>query len=583
DGQNNLIHRRQFNREEIVFKTERVDQQTDFIRSPDIWFRPVNLVNAPDGTLYCCDMHREVLESIHIPLDVVKHLDLKSGRDHGRIFRIAPRGFQSPKPPRLSKSTTNELVKALESPHGWWRDTASRLLFERQDLSAIEALRLMAQTHEKPQIRNIALWTLEGINQLDAPTIRSALADKHPGVRENAVRLAESRLKNNSDLVGVVCELANDVVPRVRFQVAFSLGETDDRRAITALASMARRDGSNPWIRTAILSSVSKSADQLFDELIKSNEVSADAVAILSQCVQIVGVRNQSDEVLRTLNSIAESRFGQDQNISLRLVHELGIGLKRSRGRLPDEKMSTVGERLVHDLIASAAKDVAGPETSADRRIAAVSLLGCAPSEKHRNLLATLLSVDQPEPVQIAVVNALGDDSSVDVSKILMSRWNSLLPEVRRKAMTVLFSREAGTIAFLEGAIREDVPAAEVDLGRRGLLFKDKNETIRQLAEKLFGTAAPRARQAIVAEYRSALSLKGDEKVGQSLFEKNCLGCHKLGGKGHSLGPNLATSSLREPQALLTHILDPNLYVLPNYVQYILVDRNGRTFTGLLD
>ena len=33
---------------------------------------------------------------------------------------------------------------------------------------------------------------------------------------------------------------------------------------------------------------------------------------------------------------------------------------------------------------------------------------------------------------------------------------------------------------------------------------------------------------------------------------------------------------------MLNNILDPNQFVLPNYLQYIVVDHNGRTYTGLL-
>jgi putative heme-binding domain-containing protein len=33
---------------------------------------------------------------------------------------------------------------------------------------------------------------------------------------------------------------------------------------------------------------------------------------------------------------------------------------------------------------------------------------------------------------------------------------------------------------------------------------------------------------------------------------------------------------------MLTHILDPNRFVLPNYVQYAAIDHQGRTFTGLI-
>src|SRR5262249_39803697 len=110
DGQNNLIHRRILTPDGVSFQSRRADDKTEIVRSSDLWFRPVNLLNAPDGTLYALDMSREILESIHIPLDVVKYLDLTSGRDYGRIYRIAPPGFRSPPPPRLSKATTAELV-----------------------------------------------------------------------------------------------------------------------------------------------------------------------------------------------------------------------------------------------------------------------------------------------------------------------------------------------------------------------------------------------------------------------------------------------------------------------------------------
>ena len=96
DAQNNLVHRRILVPDGPTFKAIRGprEQANEFVRSSDNWFRPVNFVNAPDGTLYVLDMSREVIEAIHIPLDVVKHLNLKRGRDQGRIYRIAPPGFR---------------------------------------------------------------------------------------------------------------------------------------------------------------------------------------------------------------------------------------------------------------------------------------------------------------------------------------------------------------------------------------------------------------------------------------------------------------------------------------------------------
>ena len=48
------------------------------------------------------------------------------------------------------------------------------------------------------------------------------------------------------------------------------------------------------------------------------------------------------------------------------------------------------------------------------------------------------------------------------------------------------------------------------------------------------------------------------------------------------MGPSLASSPSRDPRALLTHVLAPNQYVLPNFENYVVVDTNGRVYTGML-
>src|SRR5262249_21118807 len=54
------------------------------------------------------------------------------------------------------------------------------------------------------------------------------------------------------------------------------------------------------------------------------------------------------------------------------------------------------------------------------------------------------------------------------------------------------------------------------------------------------------------------------------------------GARGHAIGPNLASSPAHDPENLLVHILDPNQYVLPNYIEYVVVDKRGRTYTGII-
>ena len=184
DAQNNLIHRRILVPDGPTFQAVRGprEQATEFVRSSDNWFRPVNFVNAPDGTLYALDMSRAVIEAIHIPLDVVKHLDLKRGRAQGRIYRIAPPGFRYTPPPRLSQATTAELVDTLARPDAWYRDTAHRLIHERQDPAAIGPLRKLLSPAGAPfaPTRVNALWSLEGLKALRDEDLVVALSDRVP-------------------------------------------------------------------------------------------------------------------------------------------------------------------------------------------------------------------------------------------------------------------------------------------------------------------------------------------------------------------------------------------------------------------
>ena len=72
--------------------------------------------------------------------------------------RVVPDGFKRPALPRLSKATTDELVKLLEHPNGWHRDTASRLLYQKQDARAIAPLQKLAKESRAEVYRFLARY-----------------------------------------------------------------------------------------------------------------------------------------------------------------------------------------------------------------------------------------------------------------------------------------------------------------------------------------------------------------------------------------------------------------------------------------
>ena len=132
---------------------------------------------------------------------------------------------------------------------------------------------------------------LDSLKALEDGDLLVALEDPSPGMREHAVRLAEPRLAASSELLSKVLALADDPDTRVRFQVAFTLGETTDARAIQALAAIATRNVDEPWIRTAVLSSSAERADRLLTALAADEKFAqaSSAAQWLEQLAAIVG------------------------------------------------------------------------------------------------------------------------------------------------------------------------------------------------------------------------------------------------------------------------------------------------------
>jgi putative heme-binding domain-containing protein len=136
---------------------------------------------------------------------------------------------------------------------------------------------------------------------------------------------------------------------------------------------------------------------------------------------------------------------------------------------------------------------------------------------------------------------------------------------------------------LLKSAKSGSADVSQVEPTRRDLLLNHKNTAIAALSREVFGKPAPSSdSKDLLAAFAPALKLKGDAKRGSEVFGRLCVTCHRLGNLGHAVGPDLTATQFREADALMTHILEPNRFVPPNYVQYLASDRNGRVYAGLV-
>ncbi len=240
-------------------KAERAYERGEFIASTDERFRPVNLFSTPDGTLYVVDMYRGIIQHRgyiteylrdHI---IANKLELPTGL--GRIYRVVHTSTKRAARPVLSKDTPAQLVQRLSHPNGWYRDTAQRLLVERGAPGVQPQLKQLAETGKDGRARLHALWTLDGIDRIEASTVTAALGDSSRDIRLSAVRLAERWLRMPAHpMHAAVIARIDDADWSVRRQLAASLGELPVGAREPAIARMLEKHGDDPIVVDAAIS-----------------------------------------------------------------------------------------------------------------------------------------------------------------------------------------------------------------------------------------------------------------------------------------------------------------------------------------
>jgi mono/diheme cytochrome c family protein/glucose/arabinose dehydrogenase len=314
--------------------------QGEFLASSDERFRPVSLFDGPDGTMYVVDMYRGVVQAGGIwstyLTDYIKAHEMELPVGKGRIWRVVygPANARRPAAPALSKATPQQLVQTLSNPKGWWRDTAQRLLVERGDTSVAPALKTLAAGAPDWRPRLHALWTLDGLDAIDVASVRKALADVNVQIRAAGVRLSERWLDRDQALRAAVIALADDKNWNVRRQVAASIGEMPAADRVEPAIAMLTRDGADPIIVDAAVSSVKDSEAEVLTRVIQAKAATAgapaEAVAMLAAAVAKSG---DVAAVLRAIDVIADASQPEWQRTALLRGLDAGLPPRGATGR----------------------------------------------------------------------------------------------------------------------------------------------------------------------------------------------------------------------------------------------------------
>ncbi len=587
-----LVHREILTPSGVTFASSSAQPGREFLATPDSWFRPVNLEVGPDGALYVVDMYRAVIEHPQfMPSELQDRADMRLGDDRGRIYRIVRRGkSDKSSQARLSQAKSAELVELLRHENAWWRETAARLLYERQDATMKAKLEALATQAPDAVTRVHALWSLHGLNALDAQLAHGRLDDPSPRVREEAVALVD--LQSSSDTMpGAFSKLAADADARVRFRTAIALGNAKDDAAVESLLAIALASPDDVWTRRAVLSAVPDAIGKLLLTALRSARIQpltfdAPALQLVSELATQVGSRREALEISAVLAIVVQSASSaRPMAAAESALYGISRGLERRGSSLAAFVDGPTGNASLNDKLKGVFDRVADEAGDTARSLAErgmkIDLLRYAHSPHAGAVLARIVADDPAQILRIRSANALGAYGDEATSRAMLTSFTAQTPSVRRAILDAMIAQAASAAHLLDAIESGDIPRRELDATRENALRKHADSAIRDRSTRLLVAAIPAERNRVLAEYQDCLKLTGDPRLGRELFRQHCSTCHRIAGVGVDVAPDISDSRVKTAEQLLTDILNPNQAIDNNYVSYTVV-AGGVVHTGLI-
>ena len=590
------------------------------LKCGDAAFRPVFIVNAPDGSLFVADFYEHYIAH-------GQHYQSQLDAGTGRIYRLRGKDAKLERDVNLAVKTGTELGTLLGHPNKWHRQTAVRLLGERRDPATQQLLRDLLGKDAGIASAG-ALWALHQAGWLSAADLDAALHHPQATVRLWAVRFIGDRCgthpgiglhpstvarasspKSPSDesfgqeaqatVGGALTVLAQaESNAEVRAQLACTAHRLPAEPALPILAALALRDddSADPFIpqllwyalehhlsghEDAILNFLRDPAvwsrpliaTHLLPRLMRrlaadDTQVRLDAAARL---LELAPDNDKASPLLAGFNEAVQGRdlSGMPEALMTALAVRGGMTLPL-RLRKGETAAVIEGIALVRDTKAKPEERALCVRTLGEMRTAAA-----VPA-----LLDLATETTAADPLRRAALAALAsfDDDTIP-PRLLKSLPGTA--GVNAAAFSTLISRPRWAASLLAALQTGTPPPAAVPGEIIETLRAHPDKALAAAAAKLFPAAGAANWQKQIAEVEAALKEPGGNPYeGETLFTQRCAGCHRLFFKGGTIGPDLTAYQRDNPGTMLLSIVNPNAEIREGFVCQIIETTGGQTISG---
>lgn len=584
-------------------------EETEFIRSKDMWWRPIEVRVGPDGGMYLADFYNQAV--IHNDTRGPDHnrvnAAVRPDRDHyfGRIWKIQHKQAKKLAVPDLIKSEPREVLQALSHPNRHVRLAAHRLVAEASiKASDVQPATMAAVQGLEPDAKIAAMWTLASVKGMDPAWVKAFYNDASSAVRRNAALVAEMYGQDTS----AVAALLNDAEAPVRLAAlrALAAGTLNDAVAKALIAAWPKFDDDyqksaaigaaarNPAasiaaaLEAADPSSLSPLVNSLVTTLAEANDAASAATLVITLASKPATADDLKVRILETLDKSLKDAPAMTPALKAALTSLLDSGA--SGTALPLAAKWDAGRGDFAAIIDGITQKLTGTlsDAGADEAVrvgAARSLLGIrSTSPAIMTALEGQLLADNTAGFKQGLIMALGETGDAAVGPVLAAAYSKLPVEARATAFETLLKRADWAMILLDGVKAGTIEAVTFGPANAYRLRTHPAREVAARATAMKDELNPneKAKNEIIATLSPIVAQPGNLANGKTMFTVSCATCHKLGDEGREIGPTLTGMGAHGPEELLVHIVDPNREVDPSFHAWNIETTDGQFLAGVI-
>ena len=605
-------------------------QEKDVLASTHIAFRPIDVKFGPDGALYIADWYNPIIQ--HGEVDF---RDARRDHEHGRIWRITPKGRTLPAAPAIAGKPVPELLEMLKSPRKYVRHFAKRELRAHGAAEVAPAVDAWADKLDKASAGYQhdlleAAWTRECVNQFSPKLWRTLWACSDYRARAAALRILSHRWRELPEAKQVLAKAIADENAQVRlwavavladmrtpsaFESALKALDLPMDDSLDFLLEQTAREQADVWMPAVAKETLKLTNPKHLVYALKSTgrsdalpplfaalkggklsaEDSAAVLAVAGDSADAAQVKDLADMV----NNPAMANYVVGLMDALMKAGSARKVIPEGAEAIVTPWLTSPRAEIVHRAtflagywkVESARDTLVGLLTNAatiapikDGALHGLTALG---GTKTRDLFDKLFH-DSPD----AALKALCIEGLTAVGPNLAAK------RAVEFLATATTGAQATTVigAFLKDKKLPDVLAKELagktipeNVAVEGIRMVTTRGIKGGLADAL--KTAGKVKQmdhmpkgdelaAMVAKVKAS----GDPKRGEAVFRRQqmlCMTCHAIGDAGGVLGPNLVSIGASAPiDYLIESILDPSAKIKEGYHMIIVTKKDGQVVAG---